>query len=168
MKKLLALLLCVVMVVGVMSTAAFAAGDITTNEDLLELVGDQIAGVQEYGVALAIYAKLDEVAAEFYDQGYYWTVDGVKITAEAYRDQMFENFKTKFQELFTGKTFNADDLDAYVDAATEAYEYVGTLFIGDMTIVALHDLKEDMFKSFEEMGIEDVDAVLTWFEGLPS
>jgi len=154
MKKIVALLLCVVMIVGVLSTTAMAAP--TAQQVAVAAAFDTYAGVQEYNVALAVKKALASAAEGYYTK-YTW-IDletGKEVPVEDYADALFAYFQSEFD--FDGETFAAKDLKAFMSAVTDAYKATGTKFMLDLSSAMLNSFILD----FTASGDADPE-VLEW------
>lgn len=154
MKKLVALLLCIVMIVGVVSTAAFA-----DEKDAAKAAYDKLLKAQEYGIAQGMKNAFDAAAKQVVaDWGS--KVEGLK-SAEEIRDVMFGIFSETVKAEFKPTGDYAKDAKAFVAAAIKGYQAAGKDYMENIQQFAIQAFIAGLVADgkFDQDVIDLIDAI---------
>ena len=162
MKKIVALLLCLVMMVGALSTVAVAEEKAPTAAELLAAIYDEeLLPVQEYAIAAGIQKTLKDFAKNF--DGKIVDEDGNPMTADQYADVLFGIYKATVEEKFVATGDYKADMKAFVAASIAGYQAAGAEFMADRTEAAIAELLAGVVKS---LGGEVDEDLMSWIASL--
>ncbi len=163
MKKLLAMILCVVMVVGMLSTVAVAETKVIDIKATLLGVYDDLAMVQEYGVAKAAKRLLADIGA---GTGLLYSDLETKhvLSAEEFADYMWSEFVApKVDELFVPVEGDYKaTMQSFFKALNEGWKAAGEQYIGERWYGALAELLASL------AGTDPDDALWDWIKDIQS
>lgn len=178
MKKLLAMVLCVIMIVSVLSTAAYANSITDFVEAYADLVAAaemkgalgaayaKLATVQEFGVAKGIKKSFADLAASLdwrYADGTPWSA----LDQAAYATWLFDTYKDLLDAGYTKTGDTKKDLRSFVKASTKAYQAVGAIFMVHSTEVGINTLLNNIMESFKDEDASAADwALYDWIAAL--